>query len=246
MIGYYTDNSVSQAVMRAFSAGGVQVDHINNFKFNQYGMPPDGYYDGDFSAYTFYGLLRGTGNAIRYCQAEALDYYYLDNGYFDAIYMDEKKRKDVSGTYRVVKNALIENIIINPTKTASGQMRALLLPPSPYVAFMYDTTPEDWIQQMNAKCIAAGHVAEVKTKEAGKFVSENFNDYDAIIAFNSMAIMSAIEMGKAVYTTHGIISNINMLDMCAPYYDINEIKKFYMPKQFTLEEIADRGVGCLN
>lgn len=237
MIGYYTDNGVSKAVMRAFAAGGVKTEHIDNFHT----------YDSDTTEHIFYGILRGTGRAILVCQSQGTNFTYLDNGYFDAVYMDEHRRKEMSGTYRVVKNAMIEPISIDPTATAKGKMRVLIIPPSPYTAFMHDTTPEDWLNTWANKCREYGHETSLGIKEAGISLSDQFEEYDAVFAFNSLSVMKAIEMGKAVYTTHGVIQNSHMLGrLYAPYYDFDKIKKFYEPKQFTLEEIADRGVACLN
>jgi len=62
-----------------------------------------------------------------------------------------------------------------------------------------------------------------------------------------MAAVKAIEMGKAVFTTHGIIRNAHLLGYSGiPYYDMEELRRFYEPKQFTLEQIADLGVKCLS
>ncbi len=236
MIGYYTDNSVSKAVMRAFKRGGVEIDCIKNF---------DPIYGDD---HIFYGILRGTGRAILQCKAmeHGGNFYYLDNGYFDAIYMDERKNKDMSGKYRVVNNALIDQIDIEPSKIATGRMKVLLMPPSPYTAFMHDTLPEEWTLEWGRKLQALGHEVHTRNKDDNRPFDKAVKEFDAVFAFNSIAVVKAIEMGKAVYTTHGIIPNSGMLEECAPYYDIEKIYEYFAPKQFTLEEIADRGVGCLS
>lgn len=233
MIGYFTDNSISQSVMRSFSRGGMKVQHIKDFDpFN-------------CSESFFYGILRGTGVAMRHLQFLGEDYWYSDNGYFDAIYMDENKQKDMSGTYRIVKNDMIEPMDIEPIKTSTGKMRVMLIPPSPYTAFMYDTTPEDWMMEWTRVCAEAGHVYFIRDKEERIPFVDAVKDMDAVLAFNSIAVMKAMDLGKAVYTTYGIIRNADMIKSCAPYYDIDAVKKFYEPKQFTLEQIKDLGVKCL-
>lgn len=232
-IGYYTDNNVSQGVMRAFSRGGIKVSHINDFDPFNIDNP------------VFYGIIRGSGTAMRHLQYLGENYHYVDNGYFDAVYMDEKKRKDMSGTYRIVKNDMIEEIKIDPVKVSSGEMNVLIIPPSPYTAFMYDTTPEDWNYSCGSRLLASGHKFSVRDKDDTAPFDEAVKDFDAVLAFNSMALVRAIDIGKAVYSTHGIIRNFNLLGECAPYYDISEIKKFYKDKQYTLEQIADLGIGCL-
>ncbi len=182
---------------------------------------------------------------MRHLQFLGEGYWYLDNGYYDAIYMDERKNKNMSGTYRIVKNGMVEAMPIEPIKTSIGEMRILMIPPSPYTAFMHDTTPEDWINEWGNKIKEAGHTFDLGDKKPGWSFDNAVKDYDAVFAFNSMTIIRAIELGKSVYTTHGIIRNSAMIDMCAPYFDIGAIKKFYAPKQFTLEQIADLGVECL-
>lgn len=233
MIGYFTDNNVSQSVMKAFSRSGVKVSHIKNFPFNK--ETPS----------IFYGILRGSGVAMRYQNFRGIDYIYVDNGYFDAVYMNQGKKKDMSGTYRIVKNDMIEPIDINPIKTASGSPRVLMLPPTPYTAFMYDTTPEDWNLYWGKRSMDLQCPFAIRGKQTDQPLEEQLKNFDAVLAFNSMGVMKAVEMGKAVYTTHGVIRNSDMVGKCVPYYDIEELKNFYEPKQFTLEEIADRGIGCL-
>src|SRR3990167_9826340 len=131
MIGYFTHNNVSQSVMKVFKRAGYEVRDIGKFDPSKPAI--------------FYGILRGTGAAMRVCQAIGQDFYYVDNGYYDAVYMDVHKRKDMTGKYRVVKNDMAE-VYTGPVDIipAKPGMSVLLLPPSPYTAFMYDTTPEDW------------------------------------------------------------------------------------------------------
>lgn len=232
-IGYYTDNSISQCVMKAFSRSGVKVSHICDFDPFNIDHP------------IFYGILRGTGAAMRHLQYLGESFHYLDNGYFDAVYLDENKQKDMSGTYRLVKNGMIEPITILPTKAITGPMRFMVIPPSPYTAFMHDMTPEDWIKEWSGRIYRAGHTLGFGDKKPGWSFDDAVKDFDVVFAFNSIAVIRAVELGKSVYTTHGVIQNANILGDTSPYYDINFIKNFYKDKQFTLEQIAD-GAACLN
>lgn len=232
-VGYYTDNPVSKAVMNAFSRAGTHVSHINNFQFNK--NTPS----------IFYGILRGTGAAMRYLQYHGKSFHYLDNGYFDAVYMDENKNKDMSGTYRIVDSDMIEPMDVLPIKTATGPMRVLLYPPSSYTSFMYDTTPEDWCKKWAEDLSIYGHELKFADKTPGWSFDAAIKDCDALFTFNSMTAVRAIELGKAVFTTHGIIRNADMAATCAPYYDVEDVKNFYAPKQFTLNEIAEKGIKCL-
>lgn len=230
MIFYITENDVSHAVGRAFQAGGVEVRHIREF--------PEG--DGANKTEIFYGILRGSGAAIRHLQYRSKEYYYVDNGYFDAVYMDQNKVKDMGGKYRVVKNGLLEEFkglprLVSPRRS----LRILALPPSPYSAFMHDTTPEDWLHQWKTRRQANNDWIDVRHKDEKMPLAEQLKTYDAVIAMNSMAVMEAIRLGKAVYTTHGIVRNAEKFETEIPYYSYADMEAFYADKQFTLEEIAE-------
>lgn len=230
-IGYYTDNNVSHTVMKHFSRGGFPVKHIRQFDNTKPGI--------------FYGMLRGNGPAMRILADRGIDYWYVDNGYFDAQYMDLEKHKNMTGKYRIVKNQMIEPYPEGPCATHNGTLRVLILPPSPYSAFMHDTTPEDWLVEWKGKCEVMGYSYVIRDKSEQKRLTKHLSDFDCLLTFNSMGAVAAISEGKAVYTTHGIIRNDHLFGKFAPFYDMAALKAFYEPKQFTLEEIKERGQACL-
>lgn len=233
-IGYYTDNSVSQGVMKAFSRGGVPVRHIKDFDpFND--VNP-----------IFYGILRGTGAAMRHLQFLGENFHYLDNGYFDAIYRDQQRKKDMSGKYRIVKNDMIEPINLPPTDAKFGKMKVLIIPPSAYTAFMYDTTPEDWTMEWVKAANNNSHAWTVREKEDPTSLVSALEEHDTVLAFNSISVMKAIEMKLSVFTTHGVIRNSHLFGECKPHYNLDDMREFYETKQFTLEQIEELGTGCLN
>jgi len=235
LIGYYTENNVSHAVMEAFAKAGIKTHHIKNFYENK-GTPS-----------IFYGILRGSGMAMRWCKAQGIDFWYVDNGYFDAIYMDHLKRKSMDGKFRIVKNQLIEPYTGIPNTVVSNvPMNLLILPPSPYTAFMNDTMPEDWLQEWLPKLGAAGHHVAKREKEDKSPFVDQVSQFGAVFAFNSMAVVKAMDMGRAVYTTHGIVRNADMIGHSMPYYNIDDLQHFYEDKQFTLGEIKERGLECLS
>lgn len=235
-IGYYTDNNVSHAVMKALSAGGIRTAHIKDFDPFNVDDP------------VFYGILRGAGSAIRHLQFIGANFYYIDNGYFDALYMGKGKIKEMGGKYRIVKNALIDTFpsgnFITPVLPHTP-LRFLLLPPSHYTAFMHDTTPEDWTITWGQKIHDLGHSRKTRDKTETIPLEDELANCDAVFAFNSMAVIKAIEMGKVVYTTHGVIQNSDFLGKICPTYSFEDIKRYFGPKNFTLEEIARMGVKCL-
>lgn len=234
-VGYYTDNNVSHTVMNAISARGIQCRHIKDFDSSQPGI--------------FYGILRGAGTAIRILKDRGIDFWYVDNGYFDAIYMDSVKKKDMGGKYRIVKNDLIEPCPIVPEAVPTmphAPLRFLMLPPSIYTAVQHDTTPEDWRITWGQRIHNLGHSRKLRDKDEKIPLDAELADCDAVFAFNSMAVIRAMELGKIVYTTNGIVRNSHLLGRISPRYDIDGVKRYYADRQFTLEQIKDLGVKCLN
>lgn len=220
--------------MKALKNAGIEIAHIGKFDAADDRTP------------IFYGILRGTGSAMLVCERLGKDYYYIDNGYYDAIYMDLQKRKDMSGKYRIVKNGMIEPYVGLPEQTPiRPKMRVLLLPPSPYSAFMHDTTPEDWNQEWSEKCRRLGWTAVIRDKSCQQPLNKHLAEFDIVIAFNSMGIMTAIEEKKYVFDTHGILRNAGKITNMLERFELHHIKQFYEPKNLTLEEIG-KGMACLS
>jgi len=234
MIGYYTDNNVSHGVMSAFADAGIETRHIKDFDNTKPAI--------------FYGILRGSGIASRILKDRGIDFWYVDNGYFDAVYMDSAKYKEMNGKYRIVKNDYIEPMptIFPSAWRANLPLKFLVMPPSVYSAFMHDTTPEDWRITWGQRLHDLGHTRKLRDKDEKTPLDVELAECDAVFAFNSMAVVRAIQIGKAVYTTHGIIRNADLLGKAIPKYNIEDIKRFYEPKQYTLEQIRNLGVRCLN
>jgi hypothetical protein len=233
LIFYITDNQVSHTVARAFEKSGAEVDHVKNFWLETSGHASPN------PTPIFYGILRGSGSAMRTCQFLNQEFIYVDNGYFDAVYMDQYRYKDMSGKYRVVKNGLLEIFTGPPVRTEPRRpLKVLALPPSPYSAFMHDTTPEDWFVELKHIREKTKDHVDLRTKDHKMSLTEHIQDYDAVFAFNSMAVMEAIRQGKAVYTKHGVINNWDKIDSEIQYFDYKKMENFYETRQFTLEEIG--------
>lgn len=214
--------------MQSFAKTGIETRHIKDFHQHDHVKHP-----------IFYGMLRGTGMALRQCQDRDYPFWYLDNGYFDAVYMDSLKRKDMSGTYRLVKNEMIEQYTGKPILNKKLPLHVLVLPPTPYSAFMHDTTPEDWMQKISSLVNHSGDKAELRDKGETIPFSEAIKEYDAVISFNSMGVMEAARQGLAIYDTHGLFRNIELFETNLPYYNYGDLKDYYTDKQFTLDEISE-------
>jgi hypothetical protein len=243
MIFWHTDNEISQTVGRAIENRGKFIAHISQFPAGRDANVP----------HVFYGILRGTMPAMRYLQYKRADFIYLDNGYFDAEYIDALGFKDMGGKYRICKNDMVE---VYPGPRVEGPISEgkafLLIPPSPYTANFYDTTPEDWLQKWQGILTRQGFAVEVKGKERGQTFKFYFDWVErhkgAVLAFNSMAVMGAMERRIPTYDTHGVLRNAddtqteNFKPMVNVHFDA--LKAFYEARQFTLEEIA-QGKSCI-
>lgn len=215
MMAWATNNQVSHTVLKAT---GVPIRHIDDFK------------NSPLMTSVFYGLLRGASGAMQVLDYCGEDFYYIDNGYFDAKYINDKHVKEMDGTYRVIKNDT-HHVFTGVGLPPAAIRRVLVLPPSPYSAMHWGTTPEDWL----ASFIFPPEVeARVRHKDSRIPLSMDLNWCDAVYSFNSMAVMKAIEMGKPVCDSHGILRNGTFKT-----YNYQEIRAFYEPKQFTLEQLKD-------
>lgn len=247
MIFYITDNEISHTVAKAFKRGGAEARHIREF-------PEICRENGFFHhQHIFYGILRGSGSAIKTLENIGVgesssdgkiinlkaSYLYVDNGYFDAHYMDNTKHKIMDGTYRIVKNGLIDKYTGSPRTEPRRPLRLLALPPTPYSANMQDTTPEDWFMQLKELRKVTNDHIDIREKTEQKSFAKHVKDYDGVIAFNSMAVMEATKLGKAVWDFHGIFRNADQFTNEIPYYDYEDLELFYSTKQFTLDEIAE-------
>lgn len=217
IIGWHTDNALSKTVLG--SIPNIELRHINSFDSGK--IPEQN---------IFYGILRGSGRLMHILRDNEQDYYYIDNGYFDALYVDQNKQKDMSGKFRVVKNGMHE-VYPHEGRPCDTPSKVLIIPPSPYSANFYDTTPEDWIYAHGNPLAKKEINIKIRNKNSLTPLDEMLDWCDGVLSFNSMAVMRAIEMGKLVMDTHGVFRKPHFA-----HYNLQDLRNFYEPKQFTLEE----------
>jgi hypothetical protein len=219
MIFWYTDNNISKTIAVAFRDKGIKTSHINYF------TPQPS---------IFYGILRGCGNAMNVCKYTGNDYYYIDNGYTEAEYVNKDWLKNTrDGTYRFVKNDMIDKYegSVKPTQPTNPIKSCLLIPPSPYTAYFYNTTPEDFILEIANKYPDFKYT--IRKKSADTDLESEILNHDCVIAFNSMSIMKAIELGKPVMDCKGVTRQKELL-----LYNYEDVINFYKDKQFKLNDLA--------
>lgn len=225
MIGYYTDNSVSHGVMDAVKSAGFEVRHIKDFIYHRPAI--------------FYGILRGAGLNQYLLSKVMIDWWYIDNGYMDAVYVDKSGYKRMEGTYRICKNKKLEQYTESPV-IGDTPKSMLIIPPSEATAFADGTTIEDWYMSIK-KYITMPY--NIRTKDDPLSLSEHISKFDGVFAYNSMAVMEAVRQGKSVHTTNGIFPFTESMN--SHYYNYEKLRTFYTDRQYTLEQIA-KGASCLN
>lgn len=222
-IAWVTDNSVCQNVMRHVARTGIEVKHIREF----HDHPPQ--------PSIFYGILRGAGRAMHILKYHDVPYWYIDNGYTDAQYIDDQRVKEMDGTYRIVRDDMIE-----PYRGAErgvveiAKKLALIIPPSVYSANHYDTLPEDWGAGWVHKLEQDGYQVMRRDKNCKIPLEDQINEAGLVLAFNSMAVMKACQMGVPAYDTHGVFRNADRIGEAPPSW--GELLAYYEKRQMYLRD----------
>lgn len=220
MICWVSTNPISHTVMKS---SGKTIKHLSQFDKTE--LQPS----------VFYGMLRGASKAMHILKRAGIDYWYIDNGYYSAKYIDHRNFKDMDGTYRIVKNDT-HHLLKNGVAFSGNLKSILLIPPSPYSAMFHDTLPEDWINQ-SIKYLGNLYPDVrfvTRNKNSNKSLESDISETDAVFSFNSMSVIKAIEMGKPVCDTHGIIR-----DMGFKLYRYVDVMNYYKDKQTTLDKLKD-------
>lgn len=227
MKAWVTNNPLSHAVLEST---GLPTQHIIHFA----DRPP--------VPSVFYGILRGAGPAMQILKYLKINYWYIDNGYFDAEYVDASMHKDMSGKFRVVMNDTVEPYEgIRIDSKVNAPKRALLIPPSQYSAHHYNTTPEDWIEYCRSNL--PDYEIRIRHKDSRISLEDSLSWCGMMVSMHSMSCMKAIEMGIPTYDSHGIFRNIR--DIEEPDFQptfvatLKNVREFYEPKQYTLQELGN-------
>lgn len=231
MIAWTSDNPICREVMSAL-ANEMPIKYIREF-----GNAPIE------SNNVFYGILRGSGRAIHLSEYFGIDYYYIDNGYFEAEYIDLDMRKVMSGKLRIVKNDLVEEYKGQKEFIIRDDLPriALLLPPSVHAANHFGLLPDEWIAEWSHFLIRQGYRVVVRPKGTKTPIEQALDGVGLVLSMHSMACMKAIERGIPVYDTRGIFRNAHALlqNDFKPVLvaGIENVRNYYELKQYTLDEI---------
>lgn len=247
MIFWRTDNELTFTVADALKQIGIPSRHIKDF-------PTDHYPES-----IFYGIMRGTGNIMHEMRRHNKNFWYIDNGYFDAEYIDRFHRKPMTGYYRISRGDMLEPFGGPDITSAPIQSRDfIIMPPSHYTANYYDTAPTDWSETWANILVKKGFPMKFREKNSAVDLHGDLKELKqkggSVLAFNSMSVMSALDWGVPVYDTHGVFRNAG--EILKPdfkprvMFDFAEVERFYRPRQFTLSQIAsgsfsfERGIAA--
>lgn len=223
VVGWFTDNSISQTIMQKIAESGITIKHIKDF---------------EPQTSIFYGILRGCATAMHICRATGNDFLYLDNGYTEAEYIDSHRvKKTHDGTYRICQNdmhVLYREPIYSKTKR-NGYI--LILPPSPYSANYCGTTPEDWLQFATWFC--ENQPYKIRGKESLEPLDLALSGAKAVLAFNSVSLVRAAELGVPIYDTHGFLRNANRLKAGLETINYEKMRSFLTSKQAHFSKLGE-------
>lgn len=232
MIFWVTDNKLSKIIASSFPQGDVEIKHISKFD------------DTPADRGIFYGLLRGCTRAMHILKHRGIEFFYVDNGYFDAEYVDKNMMKRMDGTYRFCKSGILGEF---KGKYISGALSsgrdALLLKPSPWAANYFDTTPEDWVAEWAGVLTNRGYSVRVRDKNSSIDIDQDIKSSGLVLSFNSIAVLKGIEFGIPSYDSNGMFKNARLLKdpnhIPRVLYDYEDIKDFFSKRQFKLEQFKN-------
>lgn len=182
---YTTTHRHSKVICSAFAQG---------CKGKQVLPPVAGLFPGPAA---MYGILRGTGEAIKTCIKMDRDYYHIDHGYFLPGHYE--------GYYRVTKNGQMAdgtgnypsdrwdflNIQMKPWRTAGEHI--VVCPISRFVAAYEGIDETTWTNQMVADLKKfTDRPIIIKPKDSDQLLSVTIQGAHALVCYNSMAALNSI------------------------------------------------------
>jgi len=201
-----------------------------------------------------YGILRGTTAAYAQAQNFGLDWYEIDNGYFNRGHFD--------GCYRISRNGLTCRYdakiasklpydrwrklgkVIRPWQhNPDGHI--LVCPPTEFIESFYGMEESEWEKQTVKKLASLGNSVKVRKKDNSDVpLSSDLKNCKCVITFNSNVGIDALLEGVPVITSeHHPINSWNGLTIDnfsqRNLYEADRLSlfKYLSHFQYTLEEL---------
>lgn len=202
-----------------------------------------------------FGVLRGTGNIIKECQKENIDFYYGDHSYlFNRAFKKEKSYRITKNDFQVRKIqelnedelARVEKIKveIKPWKKTRGEY-ILICPPSKYSTH-YFLNDKDWLKETEATLMRhTDRPIKIRKKDSKLPLDKDIEKAYAVVTYNSTVAIHAVLAGVASFCNDiSASSPVSSSDFTAienrffPEYR-KEWLNTLLANQFTFEEMRN-------
>ena len=206
-----------------------------------------------------FGVLRGTGNIIKQCQNNNIDFYYGDHSY---IFNDDTMTKEKS--YRITKNDFqvrdiqeltkeeinrvekIKNGNITPQPCKKNHHGYILICPPSHYSVKYFLNGKDWLKETEDIIRQNTDIPiKIRKKDDKHPLEKDIKNASIIVSYNSTVAIHALLAGVPSFcdkiSAASNMSNLDYTDIENPFYPDNreEWLNTLLANQFTLEEMRN-------
>lgn len=208
-----------------------------------------------------FGILRGTGNLIKQCNAINHTYYHFDHAYYFKDQKHDNNKIFNERIYRITKNALMLNVIDDLTDTDYERLEKfkkhieikewrkdgdyiLVLSPSDHVKDWYGVL--NWEKETETKLKKyTKRPIKFRTKQSSNSYEEDLKNAWAVVTLQSTACVDAVLNGVPSfcepYSMGAPVSSYSLSSIESPYYPINreEWIDSLLSNQYLMSEIEN-------
>tara|TARA_R110002020_G_scaffold3005_8_gene13923 strand:+ start:2148 stop:2942 length:795 start_codon:yes stop_codon:yes gene_type:complete len=241
-----TTGGNNQTMSKAFAKGsGIKTKEVK--ASNDYNMG---------CAVVTYGILRGSGPAIRHAYMEGFDYWYIDHGYFGKSkvanshglkgyfrIVNSNKNKDM---FRVIHDIdgdfpedRLKTFNLPFKKWRKNGSKIVVVPPSGAMGPFIGISPQNWVANVKEKLMKyTDREIVVCTKQKGRksMLQEYLKDAWALVTDHSNSQVDALVSGIPVITTSKMRTIGSLEQIEDPPMDRRFLKNLAY-KQWSREEI---------
>lgn len=204
-----------------------------------------------------YGILRGNGELFKECEKQGNHWFELDRGYINPGHYAGYYRISYRGTQAKWHEGIPRkpiDIKIEPWRGCDDTKPILVCPPTKEVgAFFYPNSRNDWdLWWLYYTTAATLHGRDCVVRHKGDAIPINWDDYSAVVTFNSSVGWQALQRGIPVlsdphhsiigtyYASKGVTNLQSLTDILSNSPDTRlELFEAMAAHQFTLQEIRE-------
>lgn len=201
-----------------------------------------------------YGILRGTADVFKDCDAQHKEWWEIDRGYFKPAHFNGYYRISLKRTRAYYSDEVAGglpddrfqalNVAIHPWRQeAKGYI--LLCPPTEPVCEFYGVNRNHWIDEFTKQAKeASGRLVRIRDKDTTTPLRYDLMECHAVITYNSNVALDALASGVPAISCNSEVrqwNNLTVFDLKKPYSELiacNRLKlfRFLSYCQFTLDE----------